>query len=220
MRLSRRWGSLALALAVLLPGLPGDPSAARADTPGQFDYYVLALSWSPGWCAQEGKRRGAPDCAPGAGRGLTLHGLWPQFERGWPKDCPAGARDATRAETAAMADIMGSAGLAWHEWKTHGRCTGLTPQAYFELSRRAYAAVSRPEALRAAGGAQMSPRAVEAAVLAANPGFGPDGVTVLCRDGRLTELRLCMTRALEPRICAPDTRRDCSRSLIAIEPVH
>ncbi len=25
---------------------------------GDFDYYVLALSWSPTWCALEGDRRG------------------------------------------------------------------------------------------------------------------------------------------------------------------
>ncbi|MGR3711266.1 MAG: ribonuclease T2 family protein, partial [Alterinioella nitratireducens] len=60
--------------------------AARAEgeRAGAFDYYVLALSWTPTWCAIEGDGRGSPQCDPGQGFGFTLHGLWPQYEEGWP----------------------------------------------------------------------------------------------------------------------------------------
>ena len=33
------------------------PALADGEKPGQFDYYVLALSWSPNWCAREGDAR-------------------------------------------------------------------------------------------------------------------------------------------------------------------
>jgi len=35
------------------------PALAGSDRAGVFDYYVLSLSWSPTWCAQEGAARGA-----------------------------------------------------------------------------------------------------------------------------------------------------------------
>lgn len=43
-----------------------------------FDHYVLSLSWSPSWCATEGKERGSEQCSNSADFGWILHGLWPQ----------------------------------------------------------------------------------------------------------------------------------------------
>ena len=103
-------------------------TAAAQDRAGDFDYYVLALSWQPTWCAHTGARRRA---VRDRRRGWSLHGLWPQRERGWPSDCAPLTRDANRNETAAMTDIMGSAGLAWHQWQKHGRCAGLEPSDVF-----------------------------------------------------------------------------------------
>lgn len=53
---------------------------ARADgeRAGDFDYYVLSLSWSPTWCALEGDERGSPQCDADRDLGWVLHGLWPQ----------------------------------------------------------------------------------------------------------------------------------------------
>jgi hypothetical protein len=98
------------------------PAQAENDRAGVFDYYVLALSWSPSWCALEGDAREAAQCAPGKGLGFTLHGLWPQHERGWPDYCRSDKSDPSRRQSGAMADIMGDGGLAWHQWKKHGRC--------------------------------------------------------------------------------------------------
>ena len=195
-------------LAILI--LAATPALAQGDRAGVFDYYVLALSWSPTWCALEGDGRGAPECATGTARGWTLHGLWPQYEIGWPSDCRTAARDPTRAETAAMADIMGSAGLAWHQWKKHGRCSGLPPEDYFALARRAYDAVTRPEVLRRLDRPVRLPaRVIEEAFLAENPGWTPDMLTVTCRSGRIQEARLCLSRALDPVPCGRDVVRDC-----------
>ena len=35
------------------------PTVATGDVAGDFDYYVLSLSWSPNWCAITGDARGA-----------------------------------------------------------------------------------------------------------------------------------------------------------------
>jgi ribonuclease T2 len=191
------------------------PAAAR-DRAGDFDYYVLALSWSPTWCAAApGRASEAEQCDPRRRLGFVVHGLWPQHRRGWPEHCATDRRGPTRAETAAMADLMGSAGLAWAQWRKHGRCTGLDGGAYLRLTREAFARVRippplTPAALAPGGGAlELSPAAIKAAFLRANPGFPAEGVTVLCAEGRLREVRLCLTRELAPRACEGDVARDC-----------
>ena len=62
----------------------------RQNEPGKFDYYVLALSWSPSYC--EAARERAPDRAPdrqcgGRPYSFVVHGLWPQYEQGFPSYC-------------------------------------------------------------------------------------------------------------------------------------
>ena len=118
------------------------------DRSGEFDYYVLALSWSPNWCAYEGDARGSDQCDARHDHGWILHGLWPQYHRGWPEYCKTAERPPSRAMTRDMADIMGTSGLAWHQWKKHGVCSGLSAPAYYALSREAYARVVRPPVFR------------------------------------------------------------------------
>ncbi len=198
------------ALILALLSLAAGPSAADERRAGDFDYYVLALSWTPSWCAAEGDARGSDQCAPGRGHGFTLHGLWPQYEIGWPQECAAAERDPPRARTEAMADIMGSGGLAWHQWKKHGRCTGLAADDYFAISRLAYDRVVRPPILRKLTRAvRVDARVIEAAFIEANPALTPDSVTVTCGDGLIREVRICLTRDLDPRPCGPDVSRDC-----------
>ena len=191
-------------------------AAGAQDRAGDFDYYVLSLSWSPSWCETEGGPQDA-QCAPEADRGFVVHGLWPQYEDGWPEWCSSAERNPSRRETAAMADVMGSGGLAWHQWKKHGRCTGLSSRAYFLLTREAFARVNRPSALRSLDRAvRIDPDVIEDAFLAANPQAEPDGITVTCRDGRLHEVRICMDRSLDFRPCGRDVVRDCSADLVRL----
>lgn len=209
----------ALLLASVL-GL-GGPASAAGEAAGDFDYYVLSLSWTPTWCALEGDSRGAPDCATGQGRGFTLHGLWPQNETGWPSDCRTAARAATRRQTAAMTDIMGSAGLAFHQWRKHGTCSGLDAAAYFAAARTADAAVVRPPAIRSLGREVTLPaHVVEAAFLEVNPSLVADGVTVTCRAGRIQEVRICLTKDLSPRACGADVVRDCDLGRALLSPIR
>jgi len=185
-------------------------AAAAERKAGDFDYYVLALSWNASWCAAEGDARDAEQCDPKYDFGFLVHGLWPQFENGWPSFCQTTARDPSRRQTAAMADVMGSGGSAWNQWKKHGRCTGLTADAFFELTRDAFAKINRPAILRRVEKPlRISPSVIEEAFLSTNPDLTADGVTITCQDGRIREARICLTRDLKFRQCAPDVRRDC-----------
>src|SRR5262249_40589503 len=60
----------------------------RQNAPGQFDYYVLSLSWSPSFCetATGNARRQQCGTRPFS---FVVHGLWPQYERGFPESCLA-----------------------------------------------------------------------------------------------------------------------------------
>lgn len=196
-------------------------SAAAEDRAGRFDYYVLSLSWSPTWCALGGDARGSPQCDPAAGFGWVLHGLWPQYERGYPQYCAASVRDPSQAETAAMADIMATPGLAWYQWKKHGRCAGLSPDAYFTAARRAFDKVRKPAIFRRLDQPVRLPaRVVEEAFVEANPSLFPDAVTITCKAGRIQEARLCLSRDdLAPRRCGADVIRDCTMTDALFDPV-
>lgn len=207
-----------LIAALLLLSWPAatHPALAEGEPAGDFDYYVLAMTWAPNWCATEGA--GRPACDRPAG--WTLHGLWPQFERGWPSFCRTGARDPSRRQTAAEADLFGSSGAAWYQWKKHGRCSGLDPADYFALARHAFEQVERPEVLRRLERPVRLPaRVIEAAFLRDNPGWSADMLTITCKQGRIMEARLCLTRSLEPRMCGDDVRRDCAMQDALFAPV-
>lgn len=202
--------STTLALAILGAAL-GQAARAEGERAGDFDYYVLALSWTPSWCEETGAARGDPQCETGRRLGWVVHGLWPQYEQGWPSYCRTTERDPTRAETAAMADVMGGAGLAFYEWKKHGRCTGLSAQGYYATLRQARATLTLPELFtRIDRDLTLPARIVEEAVLEANPGLAASALTVTCDQGAVAELRLCLTTDLAPRPCAPDVARDCA----------
>lgn len=208
---------LAFLLALLLA------PAARADgeRAGDFDYYVLSLGWSPSWCAITGDARGDKQCDPGRGFGFTLHGLWPQREVGWPSDCRSPLPQATRAETSAMANIMGSSGLAWHEWKKHGRCSGLSAGSYFATARQAYDSITVPDLFsRLKRNVILPASVVEDAFIEANPSLERDMITVTCDQGRVEEVRICLTKDLVPRPCAADTVRDCRMKDALMEKVR
>ncbi|MGH1464461.1 MAG: ribonuclease T2 family protein [Cognatishimia sp.] len=188
-------------------------SGARAEgeRAGEFDYYVLALSWSPNWCALEGDAKNSPQCDPRHDHGWILHGLWPQFHQGWPSYCRTTKRAPSRHMTNAMADIMGTSGLAWHQWKKHGTCSGLSAPDYYALSRRAYGQIQRPEVFRKLQNQISLPATlVEQAFLQENPDITADGLTITCKQGHIQEARICLSKDLVPVPCGRDVIKDCS----------
>ncbi len=195
--------------AALLLLLASPLRAASAQT-GDFDYYILAMSWAPTFCTLTGLREGSRECTDGSQRGFVLHGLWPQNEDGWPEFCRTSQSDPSRADTAAMADIAGSSGLAWHQWKKHGRCTGLSSDDYFAASRKAFQSVRVPDVFSGlAKDVELPVSVVEEAFIEANPGMIANGITVTCDEERISEVRICLTKDLQPRECGEDAQRDC-----------
>lgn len=197
------------------------PAWGDGERAGEFDYYVLSLSWSPNWCAYEGDARGSEQCDARHDHGWIMHGLWPQFHRGFPSYCKSSERPPSRSMTADMADIMGTGGLAWHQWKKHGTCTGLSAPAYYALSREAYGRVVRPPVFRKLDQAVKLPASVvEDAFLQSNPDFEPDGITITCRAGHIKEARICLSRSLDPVPCGQDVVRDCTARDALFTPVR
>lgn len=208
-----RW--IALLLMSALPAL------ADGDRAGEFDYYVLSLSWSPNWCALEGDARRAEQCDARHDYGWLLHGLWPQYENGWPSYCPTAHRPPSRGETSAQADLFGAGGAAWYQWKKHGSCSGLSPQDYYRLARLAYARIARPPVLRKLSKPVRVPaHVIEEAFLKSNPGMVAQQITITCKAGHIQEARICLTRDLELRDCGPDVRRDCRMNDALFAPIR
>lgn len=201
--------------------LAAGAAVAEGEPAGDFDYYVMSLSWSPNWCALEGDSRRDPQCDRGTGTTFVLHGLWPQYEQGWPSYCRTGERDPSRSDTAAMADVFGGAGAAFYQWKKHGRCAGLSSRDYFALARKAFDSIAISSVFpRINKDLKVPAKVIEGAFLEANPGLSRDQVTVTCKQGMIQEVRICLTKDLEPRRCGADTIRDCRMQDAVLEAVR
>ncbi len=214
----------------LLAGLIGLLAATAAsaqdraiqEKPGQFDFYVLALSWNPSYCATQGANSQQCRQKRSAQRGFVVHGLWPQFTTGYPSSCLNPAPYVPDATLAGMADMMPSKGLVLHEWRKHGTCSGLSPQGYFDLVRRARERIVVPPAFAApTQTASMTGDAIEAAFRQANPGLAPDMIAVDCGSGLLREVRVCLGKDLAFVSCNEVDRRSCkSRRPLEIPTLH
>lgn len=200
----------------------------RRHVPGKFDYYVLALSWSPTHCMTATPGRDDTQCARRNGRrfGFILHGLWPQYERGYPLRCATRWRPfVPEPVIASMHNVMPSRGLVIHEYRQHGTCSGLKPGAYFALARQFYHRIRIPKRYDNPFDMQlMSPQEVLGDFLQANPGLKRDMIWVSCtkRGNRLKEVRICMTRDGRPRACSASARprQLCRRHGMHVPPVR
>jgi ribonuclease T2 len=206
----RLWG-----LASLLVLFAAMPALAQRETrggpAGQFDFYVLALSWSSGFCEIEGDRKEREQCAPGAKLGFVLHGLWPQNERGYPTDCAPAGRTPSRAAMDIAAAAYPSEGLARHQWRKHGTCAGESPTDYFRAAKAARDRIVIPPPFANADRPQnWSPIDIERAFVAANPGLRADMVAISCKRGVLDEVRICLSRDLRGfRTCGEVDQGGC-----------
>jgi len=181
---------------------------------GKFDFYVLSLSWSPGFCATAAGRNDPLQCGPGRRFAFVLHGLWPQYQQGgWPENCSTETADPSLIDS--LLPIMPSAELVAHEWQKHGTCSGLSPKDYFEEAADAFHSIHVPPQYQAPlRQITVSPDQLHQDFVTANPKMGDQGIVVLCtRNGRyLEEVRFCLTQDLEGRPCNAEVLRDACRS--------
>jgi ribonuclease T2 len=215
--------------AGLRPGLgntlaTGAAPDRRPNEPGRFDFYILSLSWSPSFCEASRERNAnhAPDQQCGARPfSFVVHGLWPQYDRGFPSYCQVPAPRLSRKIVGSMLELMPSPRLIYHEWDRHGTCSGLPQDAFFENVRKARAAVNIPDRFVAiAAPLIVTPGDVVDAFVAANPGLSRDGVAVACDGKWLNEVRVCFNKDLSFRDCGEVARRSCRRDTIVMPPVR
>ncbi len=194
----------------------------RGRTPGKFDYYVLSLSWSPDYCATPAGERDRFQCGGARRYDFVVHGLWPQFERGWPQDCAVEPLNLPAALKRDILEIMPSEKLMRHEWRKHGTCSGLTPQQYFESILTTWANVRIPAEFKQLTKTQVefSPAEIEHRFVAANPGLKANMLSVNCSGRFLREVRVCLDKNLKFRACSAQVERGCSMSKIIVRPVR
>jgi len=207
----------------------GGRDTAREHQPGDFDYYLLALSWSPTYCADVGDERRDPQCSSSDGRpyAFVLHGLWPQYERGWPSNCHSPDRGFVPGQVAdRMLDIMPSKRLLFHEYRTHGTCSGLGVDAYFDLARQLYMKVHIPSRFASPVEERMTiaPGELISEFVAENPQLKPDMIAIVCggAGNRLREVRICFDRGGAFRACGRNENqaRLCSADRMYVPPVR
>jgi ribonuclease T2 len=200
----------------------------RTDVAGNFDYYLLVLSWSPTHCMTASPGKDDMQCARRDGQrfGFILHGLWPQYEKGYPERCRAPWRPfVPEPVIASLRDVMPSRGLVIHEYRTHGTCSGLKPAPYFALARKLYDRIKIPKRYQNPFDMQfVGPREVLGDFLSANPGLKPDMIAVMCggSGNRLSEVRICMTKDGRPRSCSSSAlpHAPCRADKMHVPPVR
>jgi ribonuclease T2 len=181
--------------------------AGHPGTAGEFDYYLLSLSWAPTYClthADDGD-----ECAS-KGYGFVLHGLWPQYDGGgYPEQC---ATDFGLSDEAAAKgrSIYPSPRLMSHEWQTHGTCSGLSALDYFRTADRSTASVRIPAEFEAPrSDLAMSAQQLIDLFRKSNPSMPDGAITVACSRANLSEIRICLTRDLGVRACGNGVRTNC-----------
>lgn len=187
-------------------------SSTQGGQPGNFDYYVLALSWSPEFCYSHADK---PECRSGH-YGFIVHGLWPQFAHGYPENCFSPTPTAPLPEPD---DVMPDPELIRHEWETHGTCSGLEPAAYFKLIRQAFASVKVPSRFdQPTHPFSVAPSDIKRDFLAFNPRLQNADIVVSCGNNYLTGVSICLTKSLTPTAC--QSLNDCRANVIRVPPVR
>jgi ribonuclease T2 len=209
------------------PDLPAD---VRNNSPGKqvgaakpaqardpFDFYLLALTVHPAFCADQ---QGMSECRTESPRPLVIHGLWPERlePRNYPHDCPAAPLQLDAGLEQRLADFMPgmAADLHEHEWRKHGGCSGLDDDVYFsrtlDLAREVDAALGAR--LTTLAGRDTTAGELRETANQFSPGIGAT-LTLHCRTMRgsgdrpvLVEVRQCVDN--DGPGGAPGSLLDCS----------
>jgi ribonuclease T2 len=190
--------------------------AQNRGTPGKFDFYVLALSWSPDYCAKNGQRD-PQQCNSGRKLGFVLHGLWPQYQKGYPANCST--EKLTPAIKQQFPGLYPSPKLYNHQWQKHGTCTGTSPQQYLVLSKQFKDSVAIPTAYnRPPKPFRTTIQGLKSTFISANGELNANGIAPLCSDsGRfLKEVFFCYSKDGKPGICSQEllkrSRKSCGQA--------
>jgi ribonuclease T2 len=217
------FAALFLALFTLTPSARADsgppPNLVATE---DFDFYVLTLSWSPGFCDTGGAAKSKDQCSVGAGEGFVVHGLWPDnANKADPADCgsPAAIPNDVLQQTLG---VYPAPGLARYEYGKHGTCTGLSPENYFAAVKYARNQIAIPDFLQAPHEKLMkSPDEIASAFIAANANLTADNMAITCSHGELVDMRFCLSKDLKAfSNCRKVSGHTCNSRSIAVAPLR
>ncbi|MFL1545676.1 ribonuclease T2 family protein [Pseudomonas sp. M5A4_2d] len=202
-----------MALGLVLASMATQAAPREQRPAGDFDFYVLSLSWSPTFCLTH---PGNEQCS-GKGYGFVLHGLWPQYAKGgWPASCDAQSR-LSADELAKGALIFPTQALLKHEWSKHGTCSGLEASRYLDATDTALAAVQIPQQLQPFNVPNyLDAQAIESLFRQSNPAMGDHGMAVICKGKVLSEVRVCLSKELRFAGCPKSVKTQCKGGDIRI----
>ncbi len=186
--------------------------AQSKGTPGKFDFYVLALSWSPDYCAAKGENDPS-QCKQGKKLGFVLHGLWPQYQKGYPANCTTETLPSEVKQQ--FPNLFPSAKLYNHEWEKHGSCTGLTPAQYLALSKQKKDSVTIPtDYIKPNKPFRTTINKLQSDFTGANPAFTSQSIAPYCSgSGRfLQEIFVCFTKDGKPGPCSAEVLKRSQKS--------
>ncbi len=191
---------------------------------GVFDYYTMALSWSPTFCQSPAGANARQQCQSGRPYAFVLHGVWPQYDRGWPSNCYVRDSWIPKNVIRSMLDIMPSKKLIIHEWRKHGTCSGLSPREYFLMSRTLFNKIKIPARyIKPQRPIVVTPEQIETDFLKTNNKLRADMISIQCgRKKRLKELRICFDRQLNLTPCGTNEnqRKLCRAKELVLPPVR
>jgi ribonuclease T2 len=199
--------------------------AAKQPQAGAFDYFVLSLSWSPTYCSSNAGRNDNSQCAPGRRFAFVVHGLWPQYQQGWPSQCPTEEDWVTQANIDAMMPIMPSKKLIIHQWKKHGSCAGVSQADYFKATRLLFEKVKIPARyLSPTADVITTPEQLVTDFVKTNKNLSVEMLSVQCgnsRDrARLSELRICLDKRGSFAACGDNEARSCRATSLVMPRVR
>jgi ribonuclease T2 len=198
--------------------VPTKSSTARkttvptSSTLKDFDYFVMALSWSPDYCATTGSND-EQQCSIGKKLTFVLHGLWPQNTKGYPSNCSDEKLPSNLKNE--FAGLYPSDSLFDHEWEKHGTCTGLSAEQYLALSKQLKSSIVLPEPYRSPLKAfRTTVGQLKDDFVSVNPDLSTDSMAVFCSgSGRyLKEMYVCLAKDGSPTACSSEVNKNASKS--------
>ena len=197
---------LKFVILILVAGVfctsPSRATAQQYAKPGNFDFYLFTLSWSPQFCATTRRETSG------------VRDAWREFRRPWAL---AGVQErllagelferARSRESKCRGRHHADASLVDHEWQKHGTCSGLGVDGYFDLMRSIRKSIIDSGSLLHLKETQMMAAAeIKAEFVAANPRISTEDMVIGCANNTLVQVQFCVAKDGTPTDVRHDTR--------------
>jgi ribonuclease T2 len=219
--MSRQTGKIVLLFvlcgSLTVPGFSRRHKSASSQKQGDFNYYLLSLSWAPNYCADH-PGDNSSECRSGNHKGFVLHGLWPQSNEGQPPMSCQPARPVAADIVRHMLEYYPSRGLIQHEWEKHGTCSGLSAQDYFAKVEQAFKSVQPSDQFKdLSSDRSLAPKDVDQSFAESNHAPA-DAFRISCHARELVGVEVCMSKDLKIQSCSRSLR-ECPASSVLMHPL-